>query len=458
MQDTPSNFDEEIELDSRQQRAEEGRQDQAAIKKAAETAAEYFEEIKNRCKAAGMNLEPIRKQGDSYVRIGFKSGRETRNMNYWPKSYKTLCEIDFDKYCIIAGYGAIFNPSTKTIEASIRPIAADAPMSAVIRKIFNLPATAKEGAISDVKVILNPVASGLPTVELSILSPAYSAVFQAAPTRLSLKIFNHQETSHEGVKSLLEKIAGSVLFQLDQLTGVAFHLDRYVGKSAVVPATKVGKFASDLQFPAYEYEAAPLSLFNYARSADGMPLLQFLAFYQAIEYFFPAYAYTEALQRIKGILKNPTFRSDNDSDLSQILATIQVNRSGGFGDERSQLKATLTHCLDPDRLRIFLDSDNERKKFFTKPTKEAYHRLAIPDGKSPDPRPDLRPDVAERIYEIRCKIVHTKADARDSNVELLLPFTKAADELSADISLVAFVAKEVISFSGRTFNAHQASK
>jgi hypothetical protein len=37
---------------------------------------------------------------------------------------------------------------------------------------------------------------------------------------------------------------------------------------------------SDFQYPRIEFDEAPISLYWYARSAAGMPLLQFLAFYQ----------------------------------------------------------------------------------------------------------------------------------------------------------------------------------
>ena len=57
---------------------------------------------------------------------------------------------------------------------------------------------------------------------------------------------------------------------------------------------------------------------------------------------------------------------------------------------------------------------------------------------------DLRGDVAERIYNIRCKIVHTKTDARDSDVELLLPFSKEAEQLVFDIELAQYLAQQVL--------------
>ena len=171
-----------------------------------------------------------------------------------------------------------------------------------------------------------------------------------------------------------------------------------------------------------------------------MPLLQFLAFYQVIEFYYPTYSQAEARRRLKSILKDPTFRGDRDSDLGRVLSAIQFSRSGAVGDERSQLKATLTECVDPEALRSFIVEDAARAEFLSSKTK------GLTDRKLPIATPglDLRDDVAERIYEIRCKIVHTKTDARYGELELLLPFSKEAEKLHFDIELVQYVAQQVL--------------
>jgi hypothetical protein len=66
----------------------------------------------------------------------------------------------------------------------------------------------------------------------------------------------------------------------------------------------------------------------------------------------------------------------------------------------------------------------------------------------------LRNDVADRVYDIRCKIVHTKTDTRDGSVELLLPFSPEAEQLSFDIDLVQHLAQLVLVASSSPFNVH----
>jgi hypothetical protein len=66
------------------------------------------------------------------------------------------------------------------------------------------------------------------------------------------------------------------------------------------------------------------------------------------------------------------------------------------------------------------------------------------------PDDELVSRAAERIYEIRCKIVHTKDD-RNTEPGVLLPFSREADQLGPEIDLVEFVARRVLAAAGRPF-------
>ena len=209
--------------------------------------------------------------------------------------------------------------------------------------------------------------------------------------------------------------------------------------------------ATGIQYPKTQFDAAPLSLYWYARSAAGMPLLQFLAFYQVIEFYFPIYSKSEAQRRLKAILKDPTFRGGRDADVARLLSAIQISRSGGFGDERSQLRATLAECCDSDGLRRFIEEDKERRDFFlTKCKSLPYHKIPLSNLSA-----DVRGDVADRIYDIRCKIVHTKSDSRDGDVELLLPFSAEAEQLAYDIELAQYLAQQILIAGSSSFNAYE---
>lgn len=61
---------------------------------------------------------------------------------------------------------------------------------------------------------------------------------------------------------------------------------------------------------------------------------------------------------------------------------------------------------------------------------------------------DLRTSAAERIYDIRCRIVHAKAEFDTAGP--LLPTDPAAQHLGHDIDLVRYLAGEALRKSKHT--------
>lgn len=145
-------------------------------------------------------------------------------------------------------------------------------------------------------------------------------------------------------------------------------------------------------------------------------------------------------------MKHPTFSIYDDKSIIRLLSALQAGRPNAFGDERSQLRATLQSCLVADGVRTFLTSDDQIRSFFSTPAQwKVISEVQIPINKADA---DLRNDIADRIYDIRCKVVHTKSDAPSgSGAEVLLPFSKEADLLSFDIELVQYVARQVLIMS-----------
>ncbi len=411
--------------------------------------------LAERCAAAGITLEEVSVPDEEpRLRVGMKCGRNTRWLGLWAdESINQLLSIPFEKYVYLSDLEAICSYADGTIEAAIRPLApAFAPTSYAYRRLFGFDRPNDQFDVESAKIVVPAEQEGLPHIELSPASEVFTRLSKSpARLRITLKLVGCHVTTHDSALALLNKAAGSVLFQLDLLTDVSMGLEkerrRFAGGRR---PKKRSNQATELQYPKTQFENAPLSLYWYGRSAAGMPLLQFLAFYQVIEFYFPIYSQSEAQRKLKTILKDPTFRGDRDTDIARLLAAIYVSRSGAFGDERSQLRATLAECSDSDALRQFIEADTERKDFFLNKAKSLpYHKLPLAN-----PSVDLRNDVADRVYDIRCKIVHTKTDSRDGNVELLLPFTPEAEQLSFDIELVQYLAQLVLVAGSTPFNVH----
>ncbi|WP_144410326.1 MULTISPECIES: hypothetical protein [Chromobacterium] len=412
--------------------------------------------LAERCKEAGIALEEITvPYEEPRLRVGMKCGRNTRWLNLWTddNSIMRLLSIPFEKYSYLSGLEAVCSYADGTIEAAIRPLApVIGPSSYMLRRLFGFDPQNDQFDIESAKISVPATQEGLPHIEISPASEVFTRLARPpGRKRVTLKLTGCHVSTHDTALALLNKAAGSILFQLDLLTDfpVGLEKERRHFPGARKPRRQQNQ-ATELQYPKIQFENAPLSLYWYGRSATGMPLLQFLAFYQAIEFYFPIYSQSEAQRKLKAILKDPTFRGDRDTDIARLLAAIHISRSGAFGDERSQLRATLMECSDSDELRRFMGEDAERKEFFLNKAKALpYHKIPLANTSV-----DLRNDVADRIYDIRCKIVHTKADSRDGDIELLLPFTPEAEQLSFDIELVQHLAQLVLVAGSTPFNVH----
>jgi len=192
-----------------------------------------------------------------------------------------------------------------------------------------------------------------------------------------------------------------------------------------------------IEYPKYEYDSGPISLYWYARSAVNMPLLQFLAFYQTIEFYYPVYFRSEFNRKIRAILKDPSFKIERDSDISKITSIVG-SKSGGT--EREQLKATLHECVEPSDLQAYVEENKSRFEFFSSKQKGITSCTLNFKNRNID----IISQVADRIYDIRCKVVHVKSEDGETELELLLPYTEEAENLSYDIELVQFLAQKVL--------------
>ncbi|GAA4774805.1 hypothetical protein GCM10023219_22910 [Stakelama sediminis] len=399
-------------------------------------AQESLAELKKRCEAAKIEIRTrsFEDDGVTYTSVGLPSGRAKRWVGATGDRLERLLQVPFEKFVFLQGFEAICSYEDGFIEAGVRGI----PVStmAILRRMARL--TGKEA--EDYEFVLEPgdEAQGRPTYRIGNSSDEFAALVQLPGSfgRPTLRLENLSVSCHEQALDILNKYANGLLFQMDLAFDASFMLERERVRRFRPISRKVR--AIELQYPTAEYDDAPLSLYWYARSARSMPLLQFLAFYQCIEFFFPTFSKAEARRKIALLLKDPTFRADRDSDVARLLSAISVSRSGGIGDERSQLRATVNECLNAEELRTFFDEDEDRSAFFRGKPKSGIHRIPLSNEGA-----DLRNDVADRIYNFRCRIVHTK-DGENQSGEMILPFSEEAGFLIFDIELAQFVARKVL--------------
>jgi len=109
----------------------------------------------------------------------------------------------------------------------------------------------------------------------------------------------------------------------------------------------------------------------------------------------------------------------------------------------------LQQCVNLGELKAYLIDDEGRRKFFSGEQKKdqplSKYKLTLKGkDKGREIETDLRNEVANRIYDIRCKIVHTKDVGEDSERTALLPFSTSAKSLKEDIYLMRYISQKVL--------------
>ncbi|MBQ0849556.1 hypothetical protein J8N05_15245 [Streptomyces sp. BH-SS-21] len=406
-------------------------------------------------------------------RVGFPNGREKRWQIVTPADAKDLLLADFPVFTYLGDFDAVLFNSSQTVEAAIR---SDISYQA----FFDLPGVRKieppqpelPGLEDDVdeesrfgsRIQINDawVLDFSPTpdrpdlrVQIGSASRNFSAVSDRKRRRLTardrpplpgglgrfptLRISGMQVTRHDDALDLLKRISGAIFFELDLQYGVAASI---IPSFASELARRKGRVQREKnqqlpRNPQNQYPEKPLSLYRYGRSS-GIPLLEYLAYYQVLEYFFPSFSHRDTLARLRNELLDPRFRADDDSNLVRIIG-LTAGTGKAFGSERDQLRSTIAGCVTEGHLRDFIASDDILHEHFSgkQKIKDVTHlNLA-------DTRNDFLTAVANRVYDIRCRIVHTKDDGGGA-ADLLLPFTKEAEDLGPDIELVKYLAQKVL--------------
>jgi hypothetical protein len=407
--------------------------------------------------------EEIRDGSNYYSKITFQinSGRENNDCTfvYREDIIQQALECSFEKFLFIKGYEAIWSKELNTIEVGLSIITGSIRFFFNrLNKLINKPENFEEKDVEEEVIFIKlPSIDGL-EISLGYASNEFLTLTNARERRMrnsnyekvTLKIANSNKTTHDTTKEVLEKISNSIFFQIDLAFEIPIHLETqkesWIERRGKMMRKRlfVDKSAS-ISEPKYEYDSEPISLYWYAKESSNMPIFQFLAFYQTVEFYFPIYSSFEAKQKIQSLIKDPRFNPNKDTDISKIISTIKLSSGGkSFGNEKDQLKATLNACTDNSELKEFFKADENRLNFYTenKGKNISKQKISIKNETT-----DFITEVTERIYEIRCRIVHSKAS--ESEFDVLLPYSSEVKKLNFDIELIEFISRKVLITSSR---------
>lgn len=412
-----------------------------------EDPVDPFGRAKRRLEAAGIEYRDESDWADDpALRVSMPSGRATRSLFLAADDLERFEAIGFESIRFLEGLAAIINGDDGMIEARIRSVGRF-PMRILLSRVPGARRIPDPlGGAHDEEVDEPGRAFGYEVraersrdewVAISPASAAFATLFRTNPSVThSLKIPCDPNISHDDALHLLRSVSHSFLFDLDLRYSLALDL---VPHHAARRRARTETVTEPPAFPSKAYAPEPLALYRYGRSAQGLPLLEFLAYYQAIEFFFPYFSSVSLIGSVRTELLDPRFNALDDAALARIISLARPTSRSNVS-ERDQLRATLVACFDVAWMTAAITGDEATRDHFcaNKQALSGVKKIQI-GGEV-----DIRHQVADRIYDIRCRIVHAKQDGGDSGVDLLLPSGDEAAALGPDIDLTRAIAQRVI--------------
>jgi hypothetical protein len=428
---------------------------------------ESIRTVAERARKAAWDFEWVERADDEkLLRISVPNGRNSRAVAVGEIRADRLLGFDFEEFRLLGDYSAINHPASGYIEALIQDTGDF--RAAAIRHLPGAQRIDDDESTSEFfgKALFEESNQSVDArrpreywrlrvrderhswyVEISPMTDKFLGLvlgrFITSRRRYTLKLFGIDAPQHDDAVRKLEGIGGAFLFDLDLRYGATYELALHRSPSSA-HEYEARPIEQSPSLPRLQYPAQALSLYNYARSASEMPLLQFLAYYQVLEYFFPMYSQREMLRRLRQMITSPRFEVSDDADLAKILQLVTANSRSGYGNEKDQLKATLSGCVEISSLLDLLRSDVE---FFRSLTdKKTIRDVPVIDENNRGI--PLIDQVVARVYALRNRVVHAKADGGEMAVELLLPGSVEARSMTADIAIVQFLAQKAIVAGG----------
>jgi hypothetical protein len=419
------------------------------------------------CRAAGYETRraPLRLFRDTdapgdpdCILVGIPNGRFVR----WSEitsEYITemIPRVELPAVTALGDYEALLYEDTREIEVGLRPLSISAVGRLSLKDEFKRMATRTEesDAFRDswaFELAASPQQEW--SAEISPRSSRFSLFHYTrwAHVPVTLKIRGAVASGgHDEALKLLEEVGQAILFELDLQRGMALCFSKIsqitrairtelaAGQPKEIRVIYIPEANSGVQLlPDKVYPPGPLALYWHARSAAGMPLIQYLASYQVLEYYFRECYEREIMDHIREELAAGGVTEISDVHVRQI---IRIARAGGrqFGTERDQLRATIRRYVANTSLKEYL-SDGSRQDFFTgEPLIIGVPKIDLGNNSA-----DLRDQVSARIYNLRCRIVHAKSGSQDPSSEPILPFSPDAEALALDIKLIQYLARNVL--------------
>ena len=185
-----------------------------------------------------------------------------------------------------------------------------------------------------------------------------------------------------------------------------------------------------LDFEYKSFDDIPLLYFNSAFQ-DTSIRIKFLSYYQVIEHYYV---------RANNLLFKKRFIEyglHEPGKYDSYKMTSIIKRYNNASREREAIKLVLDRAIDIGEFKAWINAKTQRLEYYTQNADEFLCNLNIDLSKTDD---KIISKIGERIYTLRCSVVHLKAD-----IDKVFYVPNLNDmKLANETPLMSFVAEKVL--------------
>jgi len=191
----------------------------------------------------------------------------------------------------------------------------------------------------------------------------------------------------------------------------------------------------ELELPLVTYNDDLLRFYQLGISTE-IPELQYLAFYQVLEYFFVGVSDESLYGKLRSRLANPSFRLV-PKYLDQVINDVVGHAK--MTDETEMLKLVLDKYLDEQQLSDFITRYEEYlgDRWYTKKRERFGVELEVKTQSG-----HLIGNIAKIIRTVRNALVHSSD--RFERIGRHVPFSASSELVEREVPLLKFLAERVI--------------
>jgi len=256
----------------------------------------------------------------------------------------------------------------------------------------------------------------------------------------TIRVTSFFATSHDDAIERTNRILDACIFELGYLKRMGIQLaDDWPHRRRLTAVERFNygdKYNSDhLPSPRSSFNPDLVRFYQFGMSSD-IPVLQFLAYYQVLEYFFLTVSDEHLYAKLSQRLNDPRF-STVPKQLDRVIQDVAEHKRSS--NETEMLKAVLVRFVDKADLAAFITEYQTHlgEKVYTK----KRGRFGTETNVNLDPE-HIFDGIAGIVKAVRNALVHS-SDRYDRN-DRHVPFSKSTEIVRLEVPLLKYLAERVI--------------